>query len=77
MLTVFGNRAGGRRVTTLGTLINAVIISTFLHFSIPGWGSFQLAYAEQLTITSQTSVISSPCQAPAFWSGCYESFCVS
>lgn len=60
MLTVFGNRAGGGRVTTSGTLVNAVIISTFLHFSIPGWGSFQLAYAEQLAITSQNSVISPP-----------------
>jgi len=60
MLALFVNRAGGGGVTTLGTLVNAVIISTFLHFSIPGWGSFQLAYAEQLIITSQNSVISPP-----------------
>jgi hypothetical protein len=38
MLALFVNRAGGGRVTTLGTPVNAVIISTFLHFSIPEIG---------------------------------------
>ena len=41
MLALYVNRAGGG-VTTLGTLVNAVIISTFLHFLSPGGGLFRV-----------------------------------